>query len=89
MLTGMTTTEFRVNQESYELLTTEPYYQAIATCREPEVRTMPACYCPSGYTGHLCLTKNDVTCFVQITDPDMAAGCADQFEDSDDYVYSI
>ena len=87
--TGPISTEFRVSKESYELLTTEPYYQDVASCREPEVRTNKACYCPSGYTGHLCKTKNAVTCFVQITDPNMAAGCSDQYEDSDDYVYSI
>lgn len=67
---------------------TDPFYQERATCRE-ETKQTPTCICPSGYTGHLCKTALPNQCFVQITQPNLAAGCSEQFEDSDYYVYSI
>ena len=45
--------------------------------------------CASGWYGSLCNFQHPRKCYVNVTQPNMAKGCRDQNEDSDDYVYSI
>lgn len=65
-----------------------PYYTKRTTCESRDIKKK-VCVCPSGFSGSLCATQLYSQCFVQITEPNLAAGCSDKHEDSDYYVYSI
>ena len=56
------------------------------TCRKDIVHKS-VCACSPGYTGGLCATVNNQSCFVNITDPPLYAGCS--YPDTDYYLYSL
>lgn len=51
--------------------------------------TKDVCVCPKGRGDYLCATISDTKCYINITDPALYEGCADKFEDSAYYLYSI
>lgn len=77
---------YRVTKDSYDYLTTLPYYKLRVTCNPENVHN-DVCYCPSGYSGYLCETFDYNKCYVNVTEPALYKGCTG--EDSDYYVYSI
>lgn len=78
---------YRTTYQTYQFLTTLPYYQSRVTC-EQETTSNDVCYCPSGFTGYLCDTAAFNKCYVNITEPALYKGCSER-EDSEYYVYSI
>jgi hypothetical protein len=51
--------------------------------------TKDVCICPKGRGDYLCATAEDFKCYINMTDPALYEGCADKFEDSAYYLYSI
>ena len=83
--TDPTAKPFRVNKETYDMLVTS--YSDQFQCNMKDV-TNDVCVCPKGYGDFVCATDDFQKCFVQITTPDLAKGCADK-EDTPYYLYSI
>ena len=79
---------FRFTKESYENITTYPYYQQRMECRDPYEETQEACYCAAGWNNWKCDNELPRKCKTDILKPDMAGGCPGAV-DSDEYVYSI
>jgi hypothetical protein len=67
-------------------MNTTAYYQKRFSCKKKITKNL-VCHCPSGFSGVLCQNLLPNQCYVSITDPNLAAGC--NYEDSDQYVYSI
>lgn len=74
-------------EESYNYLSTLPYYQARVTCKTENVES-EVCYCPAGYSDYKCHSFDYTKCYVNVTSPALYKGCKDK-ADSDYYVYSI
>jgi hypothetical protein len=51
--------------------------------------TKDVCICPKGRGDYLCATAGEFKCYINMTEPALYEGCADKFEDSAYYLYSI
>ena len=83
------TTDYRVTYDTYQNLTTLPYFQSRTTCQVTKGVQNQACYCPSGFKGAYCQIAAYNKCYVNITSPALFEGCAGKYQDSDYYLYSI
>jgi hypothetical protein len=78
-----------VTKESYDMITTDRWFQEQMECDDPMQMTSDVCYCPAGFSDYRCSTKEFTRCYVNITSPALYEGCSENYEDSDYYVYSI